>query len=116
MSELTEIAILAYRNARYRDAIELLLQVTDSEPNNWMARLYLGMSYEKTGRVSDAHRLFKRMATDCPDDHIRAKAESALPLVEAEMRRRFQKDTIVATTKRSSSNDPFKDDDVAWIG
>jgi Flp pilus assembly protein TadD len=108
-SELVEVAILAYRNARYRDAIELLLQVTDAEGDNWLARLYLGMSYHRNGRVADAARLFKRMVTDCPDQHIRSKAEHALPLVEAEMRRRFQTET--ATQKTSSD----ESDEIVWV-
>ncbi len=114
MSELIEVAILAYRNGRYRDAIELLLQETDTPGDNWMARLYLGMSYEKVGRVADAHRLFKRMVTDCPDQHIRSKAENALPLVEAEMRRRFQKEPLQpkqAQDKRSSQ----EEEEIVWI-
>lgn len=112
MSELVEVAILAYRNGRYRDAIELLLQETDNAGDNWMARLYLGMSYEKVGRVADAHRLFKRMVTDCPDSHIRSKAESALPLVEAEMRRRFQKEPLQGKTTASKA---AENDDIVWI-
>lgn len=112
-SELVEVAILAYRNGRYRDAIELLLQVTDAEQGNWLARLYLGMAYEKTGRVADAHRLFKRMVTDCPDEHIRDKAENALPLVEAEMRRRFQKEQM--PKKKSANDDDFGGDDLIWV-
>jgi len=113
MSELTEIAILAFRNARYRDALELLLQVTDSEPDNWMARLYLGMTYEKAGRVVDAHRLLKRMSETCPDTHLRNKAENALPLIEAEMRRRFQKEPLTVNNNKPASKDL---DDIVWVG
>jgi cytochrome c-type biogenesis protein CcmH/NrfG len=112
-SELVEVAILAYRNGRYRDSIELLLQVTDSEGDAWMARLYLGMAYEKTGRVADAHRLFKRMVTDCPDDHIRQKAENALPLVEAEMRRRFQKETVAPKKPGVIAGD--NNEEIVWV-
>jgi cytochrome c-type biogenesis protein CcmH/NrfG len=118
MSELVEIAILAYRNGRYRDSIELFLQVTDSEPDNWLARLYLGMSYEKTGRVVDAHRLLKRMASECPDDHLRVKAENALPLVEAEMRKRFHKEPITQNNKKPSASSSDRDllDEFVWVG
>jgi cytochrome c-type biogenesis protein CcmH/NrfG len=91
MNELVEIAIVAYRAGRYRDTVELLLQVLDCDASHWLARLYLGMAYEKTGRISDAHRLFKRLADECPDEHVRAKALNAMPLIEAEMKRRFRK-------------------------
>jgi cytochrome c-type biogenesis protein CcmH/NrfG len=104
MNELTEIAILAYRNGRYKDATDLLLQVTDSDSSNWMAKLYLGMSYEKSGRAVEAHRLFKRMSQECPDEHLRSKAENALPLVEAEMRRRFIKEPQQAPSKTTKAN------------
>lgn len=102
MNELVEIAIVAYRAGRYRDAVELLLQVTDHEGSHWFARLYLGMAYEKCGRISEAHRLFKRLSEDCPDEHIRQKAGNALPLVEAEMRRRFRREL---TASDNSSQD-----------
>jgi cytochrome c-type biogenesis protein CcmH/NrfG len=116
MSELVEIAILAYRNNRFRDAIELLVQVIDEEPSNWMARMYLGMSYEKAGRAIDAHRLFKRLSGECPDDHIRAKANGSLPLLEAEMRRRFQKEQIAAGVGRKNKDKTSYNDDIVWVG
>jgi cytochrome c-type biogenesis protein CcmH/NrfG len=116
MSELIEIAILAYRNARYRDAIELFLQVCDSNPNDWLSRLYLGMAYEKTGRVADAHRLLKRIASDCPDHTVRDKAENALPLVEAEMRRRFEKQPATGQNKKPTSRGVQDNDDIVWVG
>ena len=113
-SELVEVAILAYRNGRFRDSIELLLQVTDCDSDAWLARLYLGMSYQKTGRVADAHRMFKRMVTDCPDTHIRQKAENALPLVEAEMRRRFTKETATQTVAKKAEEAELEDT-LVWI-
>jgi tetratricopeptide (TPR) repeat protein len=108
MNELVEIAIVAYRAGRYRDAIELLLQVTGEEPDNWLARLYLGMCYERAGRITDAHRLFKRLAEECPDHHVRQKANNCLPLVEAEMLRRFKKE-------RTSAPAADDADDIVWI-
>ena len=110
MKELVEIAIVAYRAGRYRDAIELLLQVTDGQPDNWLARLYLGMCYEKSARATDAHRLFKRLIEECPDQHIRQKASNCLPLIEAEMRQRFKK-------QKSASASLSADDaeDMVWI-
>jgi hypothetical protein len=107
MNELLEIAINAYRNGRYAQAIELLLQIVDADGSLWMARLYLSMSYQKTGRVADAHRSFKRLAEQCTDAVIRIKAENALPLVEAEMRRRFAKEALVSQGDES--------DDLVWV-
>jgi tetratricopeptide (TPR) repeat protein len=106
-----EIAILAYRNGRYRDAIELLLQVTDSDANCWLGRLYLGMAYEKTGRVADAFRAFKRISCECTDISIKVKAENALPMVEAEMKRRFKKESQVVEATKKIQND----DELVWV-
>lgn len=89
MTDLAAIAYLAYRNGNYRDAIELLLQVTDIEHDNWLARLYLGCAYQKLARPADAHRLLTKLAMDCPDKDILAKVKGALPVLEAEMQKRF---------------------------
>jgi tetratricopeptide (TPR) repeat protein len=104
MQDLAEIALLAFRNAKYREAIELLLQVTDREPNNWMARLYLGLSYQRLGRIADAHRLFMRLRYECTDQLILQKVKAELPLIEAEMTQKFSS----GDTKKDNpaSNDP----------
>ena len=105
MNELVEIAILAYRGGRFRDAIELLLQVVECETNNWMACLYLGMSYQKLGRTSDAHRVFRRLAIECPEEHIRFKAQNTMPLLDAEMRRRFSKQPVAGKKTNEANYD-----------
>src|SRR6185437_7533311 len=105
MQDLAEIALLAFRNAKYRDAIELLLQVTDREPNNWMARLYLGLSYQRLGRIADAHRLFRRMLYECTDQLILQKVKSELPVIEAEMTHKFSS-TESSKKEKASANDP----------
>jgi tetratricopeptide (TPR) repeat protein len=109
MNELVEIAIVAYRAGRYKDAVELLLQVTDSEVSNYFARLYLAMAYEKCGRISEAHRLFKRLSEECPDKYIRQKAGNALPLVEAEMRLLFRRG------KADGEHVAQEQDNLVWI-
>ena len=112
--ELSEVAILAYRNGRYTDAIELFTSVLDVNPGNWMARLYLGMSYEKTNRCTDAQRIFRRIATECPDEDLKVKAEGCLPLVEAEMRRKFAKDKPAKPQERKQLYPGYEE--IAWIG
>jgi cytochrome c-type biogenesis protein CcmH/NrfG len=106
MSELVEVAILAYRNGRYRDAIELLLQVASTDPDNWLAKLYLAMAYEKSGRTSDAYRMYKVVSAGSPDKELRATADNALPQIEAEMRLMFQKDV----EKKKNGTDDGEDD------
>jgi hypothetical protein len=107
MRELVDIAILAYRNARYREAIELLIQVAYLDADNWLAKLYLAKSYQDSGRSSDAHRVFEHIAANCPDEHLRLIAGSALPALQAEMRRWFHQDTKVDQKANTDQNDMF---------
>jgi thioredoxin-like negative regulator of GroEL len=89
MNEILEIAILAYRAGRYPDAVELLQHITDADASNAAARLYLGMAYQKLGKIGDAQRLFQRLSTHCNDETVRRKAQYALPLVEAQLKREY---------------------------
>jgi cytochrome c-type biogenesis protein CcmH/NrfG len=92
MSDIAEIAFLAYRNKKYRDSLELFIQVVDAEPANQLARLYLGMSYYNLGRVADAHRLFSRMVHDCYDMDVHKRVLDLMPALEAEMHQSFDKE------------------------
>jgi cytochrome c-type biogenesis protein CcmH/NrfG len=103
MTDLAEIAYLAYRNGNYRDAIELLLQVTDIDAGNWLARLYLGFAYQKQGRPADAHRLLTKVLKDCPDADVLAKVREALPFLEAEMQKRFNRETNSGSALNAAS-------------
>ena len=116
MKELVEVAIMAYRAGRYRDAIELLLQATDVDPRNFMAGLYLAMSYHKAGRVGDSFRLMKRISVECPDEHLRLKAQQALPQIEAEMQRRFTKNPIKLTGTLPKTITNTEPEDIVWVG
>jgi hypothetical protein len=90
MNELVSVAILAHRNDRHQDAIDLLLQVVKDERENWLAWFYLAMSYGKLGKTSHAHRIFRVIGENCPDESLRAKAHLAVPALEAEMRERVE--------------------------
>lgn len=107
MRQLVDIAILAYRNGRYREAIELLIQVADADADSWLAKLYLAKSYEDSGRMSDAHRVFEHIANVCPDEHLRLKAGNSLPGVQAEMRSRFCRETQANQKANTDQDDIF---------
>ena len=89
MCKLLDIAISAYRNQRYTEAIFLLVEVSADDPNNWLARLYLGMAYEKMGLLVGTDHLFNSLIEECPDPDIRQQAQASLAFVDAEVRRRF---------------------------
>ncbi|HEY9791363.1 MAG TPA: hypothetical protein V6D22_13250 [Candidatus Obscuribacterales bacterium] len=82
MEELLGIAILAYRSSRYWDAIELLIQIGKRTPTNWLARLYLGISYQRCSHLTHAIEVFKSIADECPDLHLAQQATNALELIE----------------------------------
>ena len=104
MDDLIQVALLAFRHGRYADAVELLVQVVDAEPNNWLAKLYLATAYGKDGRYSDSQRLFKRMAADCPDAHLKAKANDGLRIVEEQLRGGFRNKPAKTTNAETATS------------
>ena len=113
MNDLVEVAILAYRSEKYRDAMELLLQAAEKEPTNWMAKLYLGLSYQKLTRTADAQRLFKRLTEECTDVDVRRRAVDALLQAEADMRAQFSPSTIKALTAGKKNVEDKQDEKAA---
>ena len=99
MDELLGIAILAYRTGKYGDAIDLLNQVADREPRNWLAKLYLGMSYQRCGKISNACRVFADMSTNCTNEHLRNQAKNALYLIENHANKQNDLDAKVCVQK-----------------
>ena len=83
MNEIMSIAVLAYRSAKYNDAIDLLLQTLQEDKENWLAWFYLGMSYGNSGQTDKAHRIFRIVAGSCPDEQLRVQAKAALPALQA---------------------------------
>lgn len=88
MSELLGVAVLAHRNGRYQDAVDLLLQILQTDRQNWLGWFYLGMSYGKLGNMTNAHRIFRVIVEQCPEQKLKDKAEQAMPALEAEVRQR----------------------------
>lgn len=83
MNEVMSIAILAYRSGKYKDAIDMLLQSVQEDRENWLAWFYLGMSYGNSGQAENAHKIFKIVASACPDEYLRIQAKAALPTLQA---------------------------------
>ncbi len=72
-----------YKSGRYKDAIPLLQNILDVEPNNWQARLFLAASFFKTGLPMAAQRAFRFVFQSCPDDGLRQKACLGFQFVNA---------------------------------
>jgi hypothetical protein len=73
---MTEDGILAYETRNYKAAIELLLKVTDKQSDNWVAKLYLGLAYSKSGDQLLARSIFRFLISRCPNTDIKARAEA----------------------------------------
>ncbi len=74
-----------YKEGKYRDAIPLLHEILDTEPQNWYVRLLLAASFSKTGQEMAAERGFRYVMQNCPDAEIKQKACLALQAVNAVM-------------------------------
>jgi tetratricopeptide (TPR) repeat protein len=82
MHELLGIAILAYRSSRYWDAIDLLNQIEREHSTNWLAKLYLGMCYQRCGYFTTAADIFKSLSEECTDKHVAVQAQNAYELIQ----------------------------------
>jgi len=78
-------AFKAFSESDFNRAAELLLQVLDAEPEDWLARLYLGVCYHKTGQLFACQRALRFVADSCPDADMKGKAVQALEIVDKQM-------------------------------
>jgi thioredoxin-like negative regulator of GroEL len=72
-----------YKTGEYAQAITVLTDILDSEPQNWHARLYLGASYFKTGQPMAAARALRYVYEKTSDPLLKQKACLALQVVQA---------------------------------
>jgi hypothetical protein len=107
MSDLVEIAVLAFRNARYVEAADVLEQALVQKPDNWVARLYLAMAYRKLDRLADTWRNLEKIAAECPESEIVERAEQMLLQLKSEFQQSFGK-----SGDHASDNDEKRDEAV----
>ncbi len=71
-------ALNLYRDREYKAAIPTLVQILDSEPNNWQARMMLAACYYKTDQFATAHRTFRYIYEKCPQIDLKRKSFEAM--------------------------------------
>jgi pSer/pThr/pTyr-binding forkhead associated (FHA) protein len=76
--KLRDEGITFYELKNYEMAVERLLRVTDKQPQNWLAKLYLGLSYLKRGDQLMARPLLRFLIASCPDREIKSRAQAAI--------------------------------------
>jgi tetratricopeptide (TPR) repeat protein len=99
MNELLSVAVLAHRNGRHQDAVDLLLQILQVEKQDWLAWFYLAMAYGKLGNSKNAIRIFEVIINTCPDQALCNKAKMAVPALEAELRKEVKTPVARKATK-----------------
>jgi hypothetical protein len=122
---VVETGVNAYQLNDYKKAIDILLGVIDQDPRNWRGKLYLAMSYFRSGEMFLANQHFRFLRDNCTDAEIRQKAETALramsglattamPQMTCEMR----KPVVVAVPSKPAApaeSDSDEDPDIVWV-
>jgi thioredoxin-like negative regulator of GroEL len=80
-----DAGVQAFQQKNFALAIELLTIVLDEQPQNWLAKLYLAMSYFSNGDIVLAAGHFRVLCNKCEDPSIQAKAKSALSAIDAQL-------------------------------
>lgn len=89
-AEFTSNAVSAYReykSGNYQKALPILQDVLDFEPDNWMARLLLGVCFYKCGQPMASVRAFRLVYERCQESPIKQKACLALQAVTATLQK-----------------------------
>ncbi len=69
-----QLGIELYKEKNYQEAIKFL---SEGAVDDWVAQLYLAMSYYMVGNSASAEIIFMRIKTDCFEADLRKKAEVA---------------------------------------
>lgn len=85
-------ACKAYEEGNFPQAMEYLLQILDMEPQNWLARFYLAVCYEKTGQAFAATRAFRFLYDNCKDDELRKKALFCMQRINGDIQKAAHED------------------------
>ncbi|HEY9793935.1 MAG TPA: hypothetical protein V6D22_26300 [Candidatus Obscuribacterales bacterium] len=79
---LIGLGMTAYRDHLYDAASERLEKALEWDPQDWNARLFLGMSCLKGADYDHARTAFLYMYKNCPNHDLRDKAWEALELIK----------------------------------
>ncbi len=85
IDELLNEGIAAYRCQDFLAALARLSETVAIEPRHWKARLYLAMSYYRSGQLLLASKEFRHIAENCPLENLRQNAEAALLPIKEEI-------------------------------
>jgi cytochrome c-type biogenesis protein CcmH/NrfG len=87
-------ACKAYADGDFKAAENFLIQILDSEPNNWLARYYLAVCYAKNKQIYAAQRAFRLLYDKSTDQDVRSKACLMLQRINSEIHEGVNKKPI----------------------
>jgi Flp pilus assembly protein TadD len=70
-------AVIAYKSGNYAEAISLLHDELQRDPNDWTAMFYLAMCLASNKQSHEALIAFGKIRDLCPDPGLRQRAASA---------------------------------------
>ena len=85
-------ACKAYEAKDYNLAMKYLIEILDVEPDNWLARFYLAVCYQKTNQTFAAQRAFRFLYDKCTDEDLRKKAMYCMQQVTGQIQKPDSKD------------------------
>ena len=98
-SKLALKACSDFKQGDYAEAMIALIEILDAEPNNWPARLYLGVCYFKTGQSLGAIRAFRFVYDNCTNSELKRKACLALQAATSEVESGSDKNALPARSE-----------------
>ena len=84
-SSIVVKALQQYRSGAFEQAVKSLVDILDSEPNNWQARLMLAVCYYRTNQLFAAERAFRSVYEQADDKETRQKGLEGLQSTKAKM-------------------------------
>jgi len=82
IDHVIDLGMTAYRSHLYEAAAERLQKAVELDPDDWNARLFLGMSYLRGEKYIKAHSVFLSIGRQCPNHDLQDTARGALELIE----------------------------------
>jgi Flp pilus assembly protein TadD len=76
--DIKDIAIAAFCASDFDKSLSCLWEAIERNPEDWEARIYLGLAYEKVGDRARSLRAFKYVSQNCQDELWQDRARLAV--------------------------------------
>lgn len=108
------LGIAYYKNAQYAEALDALKQAMLLGPADGLTTLYLGLSYERLGQLSDAAQLYRKYLSDKPSGEFSERiSHRAKYLTDQAVREQVSQ---MISSEKSISTESLPENTVAVLG